>query len=408
METFINTLRGSLRLEVAGPFPERFLNICAANGVGFWGVEWLDEHTLRVSVARKDARQAEQLGGRAICAVTVCSRSGAPFFLARFRRRYALLLGMALSLLAVCICSRFVLSVEVAGNETVTSERIVSALRAHGFGVGSYGPLASEQELANLLLSDVEELAYVSIHLSGVRAHVLVRERREAPELLDESRPADIYAAQGGLVTEIRNFGGSVQIQEGNTVAPGDLLISGTVNYSSATDPSQVLRTDEVRANGEIWARTWRTLSARAPLTVTEKEYTGRSVTRHALRLGEKRVNFYIRGGISFPNYDKITTADFLTLPSGISLALAWETETFSEFTPVEREADPAALEAELTAALTERLNAAVGEGGQVLSCSSSSRTENGLLTVTFQAECLEQIGKVVERQPPGGGTAGN
>lgn len=398
METVINTLRGTLRLEVAGPFPERFLNICAANGVDFWGVEWQDEYTLRVSVARKDAKEAERLGGRALCAVTVCSRVGMPFFLARFRRRYALLIGMALSLLTVCVLSRFVLAIEVSGNETVTDERVISALQSRGFGVGSYGPLVSEQELANLVLSDMEELAYVSIHLSGVRAHVLVRERTAAPDLLDESRPADIYAVQGGLVTEVRNFGGAVKIQEGDTVAPGDLLISGTMEYFSGTDPNQVIRTDEMRANGEIWARTWRTLSARAPLTVTEKEYTGRTVTRHALRLGEKRVNFYIRGGISFPNYDKITTTDFLTLPNGLSLALAWETEICSEFTPVEREADPAALEAELAAALTERLSAAVGEGGQVLACSSSTRTEDGFLTLTFQAECLEQIGRVIER----------
>ena len=129
-----------------------------------------------------------------------------------------------------------------------------------------------------------------------------------------------------------------------------------------------------------------------------KKEYTGDQVVHRALCLGEKRLNFYRRGGISFPDYDKITTVARLTLSNGLTLPLAWVTETCSEYQLVEREVDRDALEAQLTAVLTRRLTAAVGEGGQVFSSTFSAREENGLLVVTLEAECLEQIGKVVER----------
>ena len=43
----VNFLRGTVRLEAEGPFPERFLNLCAQNQVLFWGVEWLDQTRLR-------------------------------------------------------------------------------------------------------------------------------------------------------------------------------------------------------------------------------------------------------------------------------------------------------------------------------------------------------------------------
>ena len=36
----VNALRGSVRLEVEGAFPERFLNLCAQRGILFWNVEW--------------------------------------------------------------------------------------------------------------------------------------------------------------------------------------------------------------------------------------------------------------------------------------------------------------------------------------------------------------------------------
>ena len=36
MQAIINFLRGSVLFTVTGAFPERFLNLCAQRGVGFW------------------------------------------------------------------------------------------------------------------------------------------------------------------------------------------------------------------------------------------------------------------------------------------------------------------------------------------------------------------------------------
>ena len=58
----VNLLRGSVELEVQGAFPERFLNLCAQRGVAFWGVEWPDSHTLRLTVAWPDRAGLEELG----------------------------------------------------------------------------------------------------------------------------------------------------------------------------------------------------------------------------------------------------------------------------------------------------------------------------------------------------------
>ena len=42
LKRMVNALRGSVRLEVSGAFPERFLNLCAQRGIVFWNVEWLE------------------------------------------------------------------------------------------------------------------------------------------------------------------------------------------------------------------------------------------------------------------------------------------------------------------------------------------------------------------------------
>ena len=78
LKRLVNALRGSARLEVAGPFPERFLNLCAQGGIQFWGVAWLEPTRLRLTVARRDGGRATALGERAGCAVTPAGEAAFP------------------------------------------------------------------------------------------------------------------------------------------------------------------------------------------------------------------------------------------------------------------------------------------------------------------------------------------
>ena len=133
----VNALRGSVRLEVEGAFPERFLNLCAQRGILFWNVEWMEATRLRLTVTRRGSRQAAALGERTLCTVTPAGRSGMPYFLARFKKRYAFWVGMGLSMAAVCVLSSFVLTIEVKGNTNVPTAQILTELRRQGLGIGT-------------------------------------------------------------------------------------------------------------------------------------------------------------------------------------------------------------------------------------------------------------------------------
>ena len=140
LKRMVNALRGSVRLEVSGAFPERFLNLCAQRGIVFWNVEWLEATRLRLTVTRQGSGPARALGDKVLCTVVPAEQSGVPFFLGRFRRRYALLVGLALSLTAVCVLSQFVLTIEVEGNEAVSTAEILTELRREGPRAGGYPP----------------------------------------------------------------------------------------------------------------------------------------------------------------------------------------------------------------------------------------------------------------------------
>ena len=140
----VNLFRGSVALEVTGAFPERFLNLCAQRGVAFWNMSRPDSHTLRLTVAWTDRKGLDDLAARTGCTVKEGERRGMPPFLLRFRKRYAFLVGLALAILAVSFLSRFVLVVEVEGNDRVPAQAILTALQREGLKPGVYGPRMTE------------------------------------------------------------------------------------------------------------------------------------------------------------------------------------------------------------------------------------------------------------------------
>ena len=250
LKRMVNALRGSVRLEVSGAFPERFLNLCAQRGIVFWNVEWLEATRLRLTVTRQGSGPAQALGDKVLCTVVPAEQSGVPFFLGRFRRRYALLVGLALSLTAVCVLSQFVLTIEVEGNEAVSTAEILTELRRQGLRPGVYGPGLDEGTISSAALLGLPELAWMSVNLHGTRAEVLVREAVPAPEVDDEEQVGSIVARSSGIVTHIEPLSGEALVAQGDTVLAGEVLISGAVTLDTGAGPGTGLCPDVAHHDG--------------------------------------------------------------------------------------------------------------------------------------------------------------
>lgn len=396
MQAIINFLLGSVLFTVTGAFPERFLNLCAQAGVGFWDLEWLDPHTLRLRVSRRDARRVGPLAEKVLCEARARRHLGFPYFLAGFRKRYALLLGLALSLAAVCLLSRFVLTIEVSGNETVSTAAILTELSRQGVRVGAYGPGLDVRRISQESLLRLDGLAWMSINLHGTRAEVLVREKLPEPEVRDESTPANVVAQADGVILDLEVLDGQAVFREGEAVLRGEVVISGTMDLRepeySAVDAGQRL----VHARGNVWARTYRTLTAQIPLEAQVKRYTGEEETQWSLLVLGRTVNFFGRGGVFSEGYDKIVETHPLTLPGGRVMPLALRRTEYRAYVTEPAALNAGAARSMLEERLLERLDALIGEDGEVLDTVFTVREEDGMLAVTLRAECREQIGREV------------
>lgn len=394
MRHLMNLIRGMVCVRLTGLFPERLINLCAQEGIEFWAMEWLDEHTVRLTTRRRTMEWLEELARRAGCEIERESSRGLPDFLGRFRTRYAFLAGLVFALCAVSVLSRFVLTVEVTGNEQVPSAVILSQLRQLGVRPGVYGPALNCKQLAQDALVELNDLSWMAINLHGTRVEVIVREAVKEPERLNKSGFFDIVAKTDGIVLHMEPEQGDAAVQEGDVVAKGDVLISGTVVMEPPQYSDMPTLEYQTHARGRVWARSWRVLTAAIPAEAEVKDYTGVEKSVWSINIFGRRVKIFGNTGISGPMYDKITTVRQAVLPGGRALPLFWSRETFREYQPRKVEVDQEAARQLLEEGLQKRLTALIGEDGQVEHVQFSARITGGRLEVTMAAQCLEEIGE--------------
>lgn len=388
----IKLLRGSVRVRVEGTYPERILNLCSARGISFWEPAWLGESAIAFTLSRSDLRALRRALAGSDAVLTVERTAGAPFFLARFRRRYVLLAGLAACALLLFVNSFFIWDFSVTGNETVPTEQILHALREQGLHRGSFAYSFRSQDLCNRVLPELKDLCYLAVNVRGCRAYVQVRERVRPPERVNERVPTNVIARRAGLVTEVRALDGERKVLPGTMVQAGQLLIAGVVDTVGTENPSVATRF--LAGKGTVRARTWYELSARLPLRYEEKVYTGEEKRSHTLLWGEQRLKIAAKGSsILTGSCDKIRQQTKWSLFGLLSLPITWETETALPYELVPRARSRAEAEALGEKTLRDYLASLLGEDGAITSARVASAVQGDYLLVTLSAECEEQIG---------------
>lgn len=384
-------LRGAVCVRVETPFPERVLNLCTAHAVAFTQPK-IEEAAVTLTLSRAAWRKLRPILRESGAQWHVERRRGAPFFLAGFRRRYALLFGLALCAALLGLNALFIWDVQVTGNETVPTERIVRALEKNGVGWGTFAFSVRPQNVCNRVLLEVPELAWLTVNVRGCRANVQVAERVPKPQLDARDTPCNLIATKTALVTRVLAYDGRACVLPGQTVLRGALLVAGAVETEGTENPSVASRL--LAGSGEVWGRTWYELSVRVPLTEEVKCYSGEQETRYFLLRGENRIKIFGKGSSQKAmECDKISKSIPLTLPGGMALPITLVRETQTPYTtltvPRSREDARTLGEAYLGAYLRSLLD----ENGSVTSERYACAVRGEYLLVTLSAECLEQIG---------------
>jgi len=397
MEGVYNTVRGYARLRVTGVEPAIFLDASLSEGLDFWGARPEDQFSLLVTVRLRDMDKARELAEKCFCQAEVLARKGGAEGVRKLRRRVALLTSAILLFVLLTASSLFVWRIDVAGNESVSTVRIMNALEDNGVYIGSYWPAFNSEMIRSHILEDIPELKWLSVSLFGSRVYVEVREAEPAPELFDEGKACRVVAVKGGLIDELSVLRGVGAVKKGDTVAEGDLLIDGYVQ-------SPFAGTRCVHAAGSARARTWYELTAVLPMEYTEKIYTGDVKRCYSLKFGDSRINFYGNSGIWGEKCDKITTEKSLGVEGMFTLPVSLTSMRLEEYELQTAVMDEDAARERLEQTLNRELIDRLGEDGEVTETKFSFSVVDGFGVGTLRAECLEDIAKEESLYPDSAG----
>jgi len=348
----------------------------------------VDEVTIQVTMTMRNYRKLGPLLGNLGAQMGQLKWAGAPVYLRRFRGRYVLLAGLIATLAATWIMSLYIWDIRIEGNENIPAAVILHALDDAGVGIGTFGPSIDAEFLRHRMLLELADLSWITVNINGSRATVIVRERVHPPTMFPEGVATAVYATRSGIVDQVLVWDGMPLVAVGDTVVMGQDLVSGRME-------SLAQGTRFVRADAEIFARTWHALSMSMPLEFVEKVYTGEVSTKRILFFGRNRINLFFDSGISHITYDKIVNQSDFVLPGGIVLPIRLERRTYTVYEAVVTRLDETTAALFLQARLLEQLRERIGPHGQVLSTEFEVEVGNGIVTVHLRAECREQIASV-------------
>jgi len=386
LHDFINFITGTIECACEEKDAAALYSALRSEGVSVFGqLRAEGKFYFKIKRAEKNALEfALAKSGVELC---YFRERGLPQLLYRYRRRPGLLLGAIIYGVLLFVSSRFIWDIRVRGNDTVPDSEIIRLLGELGCEVGSYSPAIDYDALCNRYLAASDNIAWISVNLSGTVAVVEVIEASHGRASVGDGGiiASNLVAARDGIVVSYSVGSGSPMIKPGAVVSKGSLLVSGVMEHK---DGSSTI----VRARGSVYAKTKREFEVSVPLE-REKKIPGEEVA------GQKYLKFFswlikisLNSGNYPESYDKIVDSRRIVLPGDIELPVFIITERFVPYSAVpytltEEEAKRLAwkqvtdfVETEL--ADCELLSAQIEEG----------MDDDGAYRIKCVFECIEDI----------------
>jgi len=326
-------LDGHVVILVKGSRLTDFVNTALERGILLWDIKRSGEDLLYARVQAGRVRDLRHVAAATGCRFAIQEKLGPAFWWQRLSKRRFLAAGFVLALVALYLLSGFVWSIQVEGNRRVPAGIILQAAARGGLTWGVPRGSVVAGRVGKAVLDEVPEIAWVSIHLNGTGVRLEVVEKA-LPEPVS-TRPADIVAAQSGLIKEILVQKGRAVVKPGETVRQGQVLISGVIQAGQETETPQ--EPQFVAARGLVRARVWYEGYGEAQVVVTGQRPAGPERNSYSIKIGGREIISIGPSRSPFPLFRTETVSKTfavwrnIDLPVELVITRYVEYETFRE-----------------------------------------------------------------------------
>lgn len=323
--------------------------------------------------------------------VSITRRRGLPFFINRYKKRRFVLFAAAAVLFILWYTSGHIMGITVFGNSRISTETILENLARSGIALGKTTDNIDSRQIRNRMMSDIDDLAWIGINVSGSRIYVEVVERLERKNPIDFSTPCNLVADKDGIIDSIEAGNGQVMVKKDSGVMEGDVLVSGIMDAGEGGFRY-------VHSYGEVYAKTRYSISREYPLEYQKHTDTGQAVTRRTVCILGKSFPLYFDKKEPYSVYELEETEKEYRPPTDRLPSVKINTKIYKEQTVHTCMRTQAEILNSMPAELEETLKASLPEDAEIKDREiTSTLTERGTVCVNLTLICRENIARESE-----------
>lgn len=283
---FFDFIFGCVGFTAYGEYPLRLMNQLAANGIRVWGIRQNGD-CITAYMPLKSYKKIHGLRGRSGVRTRVTKRIGLPFLFYRYRFRAGLAAGVAVFFFTLYFLSSFIWNIEISAPEGIDKAEALSVCRELGLYDGVKKSSLDTEKLRTKIVLAVDGASWASVNISGIKATVNIS--KSIGEKEDKKEPCNLVASCDGIITAMEVRKGTAKVRIGQTVAKGELLVSGTTEYK---DGSRSIGPSE----GKITAVAEHTLTVSEKYTAVETVSDGKPFSRRVFTVFGLNIPLYLGG----------------------------------------------------------------------------------------------------------------
>jgi similar to stage IV sporulation protein len=330
LTSFFRYLYGYVRIRLTGYSPERFLNLCKTHHIEIWDLQNEGAY-YEMNLSIRDFRRLKPLRRKTKAHLLVTERHGLPFFLHHYRNRKMFVVGIALCIAFLYIMSLFIWNIHIEGNYSRTTNVILDYLESEHIVHGMRKDKVDCKEIQSMIRIQFPDIIWVSAEIKGTRLLIRIRENMDSIPIEEEAgseEPRDITAAREGIITSVLVRSGVSQIQVGDEVEQGQLLVLGRIDILN--DSGDVSGYQYTAADADVYARTTYTYYDEFVLSHEERHPTGKKRYGIYAKVGGKTISVDLRP--KFERFSALNTEYPLKLTENFYLPLTFGTTCYEEY----------------------------------------------------------------------------
>ena len=283
MVKFIRLFRGYVRIRIAGPVPQRFLNLCSVHDISLWNIVAGDgAYEMNVSVA--DFFRLKPMAIKTKTKVVLLEKRGLPFHMQKWKKRKVFIGGFLFCVLGIYLVSMFLWDIRLVNEGRLTQEMLLSFLQDQGVGYGSLKREVDIDRVEKALRDEYPFIIWTSCKMEGTRLFVYVKENEQSVEERPvQNEPCNLLATVSGNVVSIITRNGVPKVKPGDEVKKGDVMVGGEVPVYN--DDETIKEYMYVRSDADVRLETELKYHKTLKLDYQKKVYTGQEKAAYYVRV---------------------------------------------------------------------------------------------------------------------------